>query len=589
MNTGVEVDLAKFRQLLSRGQRRWQDGAGSESSASLTDLAAAIDLVRGPFLEGFSLADSVLFDDRQMFQTEAIRRDVMDALSLLTRGYQASGNPEWAIGYAYRWVELDPFNGTANQSVMMLLAETDQPTSALRHFRSYERLLEKEFGIEPDDEIRDLFERIRGGRFALPDSGDSPLGIVDQVVARPDVSDAPKFVLPRQMTSFVGRRQEIDEIGSLLGQEPNCRLVALTGAGGVGKTRLALSAAQAMAHEFADGVYFIPLVGVEGVTSVLSSIAQGLSLQVSSPSSLKMQLFSFLRGKSLLLVLDNVEQLLAQQETGVERFSELVLELLADTLDLRLLITSREPLDIQPEWIFPVSGLSYPNSEEPLSSSERTLEQYGAMELFYHRVRRLHVDFDWREEWGAMARICRCVDGLPLAIELAAPWTQSLSCDEIADQIEQDMDLLTTTLRDVERRHRSIRRVFEQTWQMLSGEEQHVLSRLSVFRNGFTRLAAEQVAGATLPLLARWSERHCSGATSQAATTARNYCVSSVRRSWQYEAAPLEHGIDTLPISQACWPIAMTLLWRQAGGYLSGVERRDGQHQCCLGVGSRTG
>ena len=153
LDAGVEVDLAKFHQLLSRGQHRWQDGAGSESSGSLTDLAAAVDLVRGPFLEGFSLADSVLFDDWQMFQTEAIRRDVMDSLSLLTRGYQASGNPERAIEYAYRWVELDPFNGTANQSVMMLLAETDQPTSALRHFRSYERLIDREFGIEPDDEI----------------------------------------------------------------------------------------------------------------------------------------------------------------------------------------------------------------------------------------------------------------------------------------------------------------------------------------------------------------------------------------------------------------------------------------------------
>jgi predicted ATPase len=194
--------------------------------------------------------------------------------------------------------------------------------------------------------------------------------------------------------------------------------------------------------------------------------------------------------QELLIVLDNFEQLL--DATG------LLVEILQNTQHLKFLVTSRERLKVQSEWVIPIEGLSFP----PLATTE-PMEQYAAVNLFVQTAQRVRAHFALNEaEEPAVVRICQLVEGMPLAIELAASWISVLSCDDIVHELEKDLGILATSRRDLLERHRNIRSVFDHSWKLLSDAERSALQRLSVFRGGFTRAAAEQVAGASLSVLA---------------------------------------------------------------------------------------
>jgi len=198
----------------------------------------------------------------------------------------------------------------------------------------------------------------------------------------------------------------------------------------------------------------------------------------------------------MLLCLDNVEQLLAADPVPAG-FVELVLEILERAPRVKLLVTSRDVLDLQGEWVLEVGGLATPGKEQT-----EELGEYAAVALFMQRARRASPGMAFGEaDLAAIGQLCRLVEGMPLAIELAAAWSRTLTPAEIAREIEGGLDFLTASLRDLPQRHRSMRVVFDQTWQRLSAREREVLSQLSVFRGGFSRQAAEQVAGASLPVL----------------------------------------------------------------------------------------
>ena len=202
-------------------------------------------------------------------------------------------------------------------------------------------------------------------------------------------------------------------------------------------------------------------------------------------------MFSYLKEKQALLLTDNLEHLLS--EPGIE----LLAELLANAPQVKLLATSRESVGLQGEWVFEVQGLPIPESGRAEESAQNT-----SVELFLQRARRAHVGFNATpEDYPAIVRICQLVEGMPLGIELAAAWVRTLSCDEIAREIERGLGFLSVSTRDLPARHRSMRAVFDHSWKLLTEEEQGVLLRLSVFRGGFRREAAEQVAEATLSVL----------------------------------------------------------------------------------------
>ncbi len=295
--------------------------------------------------------------------------------------------------------------------------------------------------------------------------------------------------LPRHLTVFVGRSREIAEIKRLL-LAPACRLLTLVGSGGTGKTRLAIQAAAQLANDFAGGAYFVALQSVQTRDFLISAIAEALAVPPAGQADPTARLLNHLREQELLLLLDNFEQLLTAG--GVE----LLLQLLQTAPRVKLLVTSREVLNLQDEWLFPVEGLAV-----PASVATDGWESYDAVQLFAERAGRFRRDFSLTSEAEAVVHLCHRVEGLPLALELAASWLKTLTCAEVVAEISRNLDFLATPLRDMPGRHRSIRAVFEHTWERLSAKEQKVFSRLSVFRGGFRRAAAASVTGATLPIL----------------------------------------------------------------------------------------
>jgi predicted ATPase/DNA-binding CsgD family transcriptional regulator len=290
--------------------------------------------------------------------------------------------------------------------------------------------------------------------------------------------------LPRSLTPFIGREEELAGIMQRL-QNPTCRLLSVIGPGGVGKTRLALECAVQLSDPFPDGRFFIDLQPVQSPESLVVAVADALSLRPSGSQSLARQLTTFLQEKTLLLLLDNMEHLLA----GVPLLADLLLA----APDLKLLTTSREALNLDVEWLYPLAGLPYPDSHQV-----EDLEAYGAVALFSQRARRLRPGFSLDEEKAEVVAICRLVEGLPLALDLAATWVKTVTCAEIAAEIRQSLDFLSTQRRQTPAVHSSMRAVFEHSWQLLSGVEQTLFCRLAAFQGGFERQAAAQVTEASL-------------------------------------------------------------------------------------------
>ncbi len=286
---------------------------------------------------------------------------------------------------------------------------------------------------------------------------------------------------PALFSAFVGRQDELAQISRLL-SDSACPLLTLVGPGGIGKTRLALETAR----QFPEA-HFVALQPLTSPDFIVSTIADAVGLQFYSGDP-KQQLLDYLREKSGLLVLDNFEHLLAG--------ADLLSTILAAAPAIRLLVTSRERLNLVEEWVLDVGGLAYPLTENKAADS------YSAVALFVQRACRVKSSFALTDaNRPAVIRICRLVGGMPLAIELAASWVRALSCEAIAGEIERSLDILETPARNVEPRHRTMRAAFAPTWEHLSDDERAVFMKLSVFRGGFTREAAEEVAGASLRTL----------------------------------------------------------------------------------------
>lgn len=317
----------------------------------------------------------------------------------------------------------------------------------------------------------------------------------DSKPASPSPQPAPHH-LPLPPTPLLGRDPELAAMSRIF-NEPPCRLLTLTGMGGIGKTRLALEFASRQQSRFPGGVHYVPLASVNSAESIVPAIAEAFEFSFSGPVDPQEQLFNHIsheRKQSTLLVLDNLEHLLAQSSAA----AQLVAEILKRFPNIKVLCTSRERLNLHGEWTYELHGLPIP----PYEFLDK-LEDYSAAELFLQRARQIHAEFELTEaDKTALARICHLVEGIPLALELAAAWVGVLSCREIAQEIERNIDFLITTMRDIPERHRSLKATFDHSWRLLSDKERYTLSRLSVFHGGFDRLAAEKIAGATLPLLA---------------------------------------------------------------------------------------
>ncbi len=301
------------------------------------------------------------------------------------------------------------------------------------------------------------------------------------------------YTLPVQLTPLIGRTQEVAELTARL-QNPDVRLLTLVGAGGMGKTRLAIEVGRTTQTAFADGVCFVELAAVRTATALASAIvtALGLPLQSGEPRNLLLQT---LRRQQLLLILDNFEQLLGPESAAVD----LLVDLLIAAPALQILVTSRERLRLRHEQIYTVQALAFAPAATPADAADM-----AAVRLFVQAVQRFHADFRLTaENLLPVLRICQLVQGMPLGLELAAANVDQLSLAHITDAIAQRAEFLAVDWRDMPERQRSMGAVFRWSWHLLDDQERQVLRQLAVFQGSFTRAAAETIAGATVPVLTR--------------------------------------------------------------------------------------
>jgi predicted ATPase/DNA-binding SARP family transcriptional activator len=499
LDTEWWVDVHQFRGLVRTAKIHDHSEQGLCHSC-IKALTEAVELYGDDLLAGFSLPDAPGFDGRLFFEREGLRQELAAAVQALMHHHSQAGDYGIAINYGRRWLALDTFNEPAHRELMRLYAWSGQQAAALRQFREGARLLNEELGVAPEAETTALFEMIKAKRLQKPGRKLVPEMVEADSAPHPIsptlLPDSVAHNLPRLATPFVGREGELAALDELIAN-PDVRLVTIVALGGMGKTRLALVAAerQLESNLFPDGVYFVPLAAVGEPDQIAAAIAEALWLRFYGRASPEEQLQRQLQQKKVLLVLDNFEQL----TSGAGRLTAL----LEAAPGAKLLLTSRERLNLALEWNFELFGLPYPSEEELVDSPEQLMARNEGLQLFAHRARQADGSFEPTiENLPHIIRISQLVGGMPLGLELAAAWKALISCREIAEEIERNLDILDSTMRDVEERHRSLRAVFRHSWALLTPNERTIFRKLSVFRGGFTREAARQVARASLADLA---------------------------------------------------------------------------------------
>jgi len=445
---------------------------------SLDALQEAAALYRGDFLEGFSLRSAPAFEEWLLARRARYREQALYTLHTLAEHYLRQRAFARVLDFAARALALDPWREEAYRQLMLAMAYNGQWSAALKQYRACREVLQRELGVPPSAATAALYERIRaarGRRIAVP----SPPGAV------------------------LGREREAAFIRDWV-VSTGAPLLTITGPGGCGKTHLALHVLAQEGRFFLEGAWFVPLEAASADASLAAAIGQAMRFPFSGGQPPEKQLLAHLRTGERLFVLDNMEHILGEDTLSF------VAALLHSAPQVKIVCTSRERLGLRREQVLPLGGLPCPQAED---DPERILRTPAA-QLFLQCARRSQPTFEIRGQETALARLCRLLGGLPLALELAAAWTPALSVADIARRITRDADFLSAGWRDAPARHRSLRAVFEHSWRLLAPEEQAVYARLSVFRGGFTLPAAQQVAQAapeTLASLARRSLLRCEG------------------------------------------------------------------------------
>ena len=413
------------------------------------------------------------------------------ALGVLTEASLRSGDAPDAVKWAEQTIALAPFRETGYRRLMEAHVAAGDGAEALRVYERCRRLLADELGAYPSPETESIYRRL------LEAPGVGPVAATSTEAVLPGVTSPttqkleahpharPVANLPVPPNALIGRRRELAEIVERVRDE-KVRLLTLTGPGGAGKTRLALQVAADVVGDFPDGVFFVALASLKDPNLVLPTVAQTLGLVDTGAVSLLRTIAEHVAGRRLLLVLDNFEHVVVAASS--------VAEFVGDGLGSKVLVTSRTPLRLSAEWEFPVPPLALPNPARPPDPGG--LVAYDGVALFAERTRAVSPGFAITDANArAVAELCVRLDGLPLAIELAAARMKVLTPQALLARLEHRLDLLTGGARDLPARHQTLRATIDWSLNLLSAEEQALFMRLAVFNGGCTLGAAEAVCG----------------------------------------------------------------------------------------------
>lgn len=455
---GTVVDINQFT------GEHWDGEKLSRPEAE--QIAKAVKLYRGSFLAGFEVRKAPDFEAWVRGKQAHFHRWQLDALQALMAF--SLTHREWAegIGYGKQALVLEAWHEPTHRWLMRLFVASGQRGEALAQYGRCVQILADELGVEPAGETTALYEQIK----TKTDSA----------------TFAPRHNLPAQFKAFVGRDEELARFETWL-NTPHAPLLTIMAPGGMGKTQLALQGARQSVGMFRDGVWFVSLVGLRSGREVVQAIAEVMGWRFSGQASDQSELLALLRQKRLLLVLDNFEHLI--DDPTVDLLAQITLQ----APGVKVCVTSRERLRLQAEVLLDLRGLAY-----PAGADDPDFAHYPASQFFVQRAQRTAPSYQIAKvDEDALARLCALVDGLPLALELAATWVEMLPLSAIVERIENDPAGVATTLRDIPDRHRNLWIVFDTSWQLLTEEEQDLLARLALFRDGFDLPAGEAILQTT--------------------------------------------------------------------------------------------
>ncbi len=456
---------------------------------------------------------------------------------------ERQGQPRAAIACAERLLRHDPLREDTYRALMRLHAACGDRAGALRVYHTCATVLQRELEAEPSAATREAYEQLLAQRVEAP--------------ARPVTPPQPANTnLPVPLTSFVGREAEMAEVRHLL---QTSRLLTLTGPGGCGKTRLALEAATNLLDEYPDGVWWVELAALSDAALVPQAVATALGVREQSGRPVLETLGDYLRAKQLLLLLDNCEHLAGACAQLAEQW-------LSACPHLHILATSREALSIGGETTWLVPSLSLP--ESPSSATVEELSRYEAIRLFVDRAATVLPTFRLTAANGPLVtQICRRLDGIPLAVELAAARVKVLHVEQMAARLDDVFHLLTAGSRTALPRHQTLRAAMDWSYDLLSDQERVLFRRLAVFAGGFTLEAAEAVCAGeglasdeVLDLLSHLVDKSLVAVMQDGETryrlleTIRQYAHEKLREAGEVEAIRRQHASFFLGLAKTAEP-----------------------------------
>jgi predicted ATPase/DNA-binding SARP family transcriptional activator len=558
--TDADVDLLTFDAAIQSGK--------------LPDLERAIALYQGSLLEDCH--------EEWIPQERAVReQNCLAALLKLGEAAQVAGDYEKAVGHYQHAASLDPWSDTARRGWMEALATGGDSNAAMQVYRKYLDILRSDPSAAPDEKTSALYQRLRA---EARKRASAPSIVVREPAPVPVVTG----YLPHPLTDLVGQEDERLEVATRLRKS---RLLTLTGLGGIGKTRMAIAVAEEVVGEYADGVWLVALEALSDGSLVVAQIASVLGLKEGSGQTLLQIVTNHLRAKRLLLVLDNCEHLLSGSAPVVEH-------LLRECVGVRILATSRTALGITGETVWAVPALTAPDPQhlpQARPTLLRVLMSYESVQLFVERAQAVQKGFALSGSNARMvAQTCQQLEGIPLAIELAAARVRAMSMEQIASRLDDYLGLLTGGSRTAQSRQQTLRATLDWSYALLSEAERSLLKRLSVFAGGCILEAAEQVCagegiGETQVLdllsslvdksLVLFEERESAEGRYRLLEMVRQYAAEGLQASGEAELVRLRHRAWYLTFAEQA---ELALITEEQKVWLTRLESEHGNLRAAL-------